>query len=83
MTTITINERTKAGKIVLELAKMLSVTNKGVSIDSELNKTAVTVTERKKDTYSPEFVKMILKSAKSKKRTVINPDDVWGSLGLK
>lgn len=83
MITITINERTKAGKIVLELAKMLSVTNKGVSIDSELNKTAVTVTERKKDTYNPEFVKMILKSSKSKKRTVINPDDVWGSLGLK
>jgi len=83
MTTITINERTKAGKIVLELAKMLSVTNKGVSIDSELNKTVVTVIEREKDTYNPEFVKMVLKSAKSKKRTLINPDDVWGSLGLK
>jgi hypothetical protein len=79
MTTITINERTKAGKIVLELAKMLSATNKGVSIDSELNSTAVI----EKDNYNPEFVKMVLKSAKSKKRTVINPDDVWGSLGLK
>lgn len=41
MTTITINERTKAGKIVLELAKMLSATNKGVSIDSGLNVPAV------------------------------------------
>lgn len=79
MTTITINERTKAGKIVLELAKMLSATNKGVSIDSELNSTAVI----EKDNYNPEFVKMVLKSAKSKKRTVINPDDVWVSLGLK
>ena len=79
MTTITINERTKAGKIVLELAKMLSATNKGVCIDSELNSTAVI----EKDNYNPEFVKMVLKSAKSKKRTVINPDDVWGSLGLK
>ena len=79
MTTIPINERTKAGKIVLELAKMLSATNKGVSIDSELNSTAVI----EKDNYNPEFVKMVLKSAKSKKRTVINPDDVWGSLGLK
>ena len=79
MKTITINERTKAGKIVLELAKMLSATNKGVSIDSELNSTAVI----EKDNYNPEFVKMVLKSAKSKKRTVINPDDVWGSLGLK
>jgi DICT domain-containing protein len=83
MTTITINERTKAGKIVLELAKMLSVTNKGVRIDSGLNKTTVTAIEGEKDTYNPEFVKMILKSAKSKKRTLINPDDVWGSLGLK
>jgi predicted HAD superfamily phosphohydrolase YqeG len=41
MTTITINERTKAGKIVLELAKMLSANNKGVSIDSVLNNTAL------------------------------------------
>ncbi len=41
MKTITINERSKAGKIVLELAKLLSVTNKGVRIDSELNLPAV------------------------------------------
>lgn len=33
MTTITINERTKAGKMLLELAKMLSESNKGVAID--------------------------------------------------
>ena len=33
--------------------------------------------------YNPEFVEMILKSAKSKKRTVIDPNDIWGSLGLK
>ena len=37
MTTITINERTKAGKTLLELAKMLSATNKGVTIDTGLN----------------------------------------------
>ena len=83
MTTITINERTKAGKIVLELAKMLSVTNKGVRIDSESNKPTLPVIEKEKDNYNPEFVKMVLKSAKSKKRTVLNPDDIWGSLGLK
>ena len=83
MTTITINERTKAGKIVLELAKMLSVTNKGVRIDSEFNKPTLPVIEKEKDNYNPEFVKMVLKSAKSKKRTIINPDDIWGSLGLK
>ena len=83
MTTITINEQTKAGKIVLELAKMLSVTNKGVFIDSGLNNPTVPASEREKDNYNPEFVKMVLKSAKSNKRTVINPNDVWGSLGLK
>ena len=38
MTTITVNERTKAGKTLLELAKILSASNKGVSIDIEYNK---------------------------------------------
>ena len=33
--------------------------------------------------YNPEFVKMVLDSAKSKNRTVIDPNDIWGSLGLK
>jgi uncharacterized protein YdeI (YjbR/CyaY-like superfamily) len=33
MTTITINERTKAGKALLELAKMLAVTNKGIEVE--------------------------------------------------
>ena len=33
--------------------------------------------------YNPEFVKMVLKSAKSKNRTIIDPNDIWGSLGLK
>lgn len=36
MTTITINKRTKAGKTLLELARMLAVTNKGVIIDEDL-----------------------------------------------
>ena len=33
--------------------------------------------------YNPEFVKMVLDSAKSKNRTTIDPNDIWGSLGLK
>ena len=33
--------------------------------------------------YNPEFVKMILKAQKSSQRTEINPNDIWGSLGLK
>ena len=38
MTTITINERTKAGKTLLELAKILSSSNKGVIIAEGLSK---------------------------------------------
>ncbi|WP_291142346.1 DUF2683 family protein [Flavobacterium sp. UBA7680] len=76
MTTITINEKTKAGKTLLELAKLLAVTNKGVKI------------EENESPYNPEFVAEIqkryadYKSGKSKTITV-DPNDVWGSLGLK
>ncbi|MFV8326136.1 DUF2683 family protein [Flavobacterium sp. ZS1P14] len=75
MTTITINERTKAGKTLLELARLLAVTNKGVEIEEG-------------SSYNPEFVEMIKKreadhkSGKSKSVTV-DPNDIWGSLGLK
>ncbi|TDW47280.1 hypothetical protein EV144_105299 [Flavobacterium sp. 270] len=76
MTTITINERTKAGKTLLELAKLLAVTNKGVKIEED------------ESPYNPEFVAEIkqryadYKSGKSK-TTLIDPNDIWGSLGLK
>lgn len=73
MTTITINERTKAGKALLELAKLLSLTNKGVEINEE-------------STYAPEFVEKIMKAEKNIKEgktKTIDPNDVWGSLGLK
>ena len=76
MTTITINERTKAGKTLLELAKLLAVTNKGVKIEEEGS------------SYNPEFVKKIKQieadydSGKSKSIT-LDPNDIWGSLGLK
>ena len=39
--------------------------------------------ETEESPYNPEFVKMVLDSAKSKNRTVIDPNDIWGSLGLK
>jgi len=76
MTTITINERTKAGKTLLELAKLLAVSNKGVKI------------EEVESPYDPEFVATVqkryadYKSGKSKAITV-DPNDIWGSLGLK
>lgn len=38
MTTITINKRTKAGKTLLELARLLAISNKGVTIEeNEIN----------------------------------------------
>ena len=81
MTTITINERTKAGKTLLELAKILSVSSKGVVIDEGVENELIL--EEEKSVYNPKFVEMIKKAQKSKKRTIVDPDDVWGSLGLK
>jgi hypothetical protein len=87
MTTITlkINERTKAGKAFLEMTNVLVKDSKGIEIVSTgLNNTV----EEKSEIYNPEFVKMILeraadiKNGKSKCITV-DPNDVWGSLGLK
>lgn len=86
MTTLTIkiNERSKKGKAFLEFAKTFFDEGKDVEIiesDSEKSK-------KEESLYNPEFVKMVLerdadiKSGKSKCITV-DPDDVWGSLGLK
>ena len=82
MTTITlkINERTKAGKAFLEMTNVLVKDSKGIEIIAiEPNKT----TEKTLEIYNPEFVAMIKKAQKSKKRTVVDPNDIWGSLGLK
>ena len=70
MTIITINERTKAGKTLLELAKLLSVNDKGVEIKED-------------SPYNPEFVEKVLEAEKRGNYKTIDPDDVWGSLGLK
>lgn len=81
MTTITINERTKAGKTLLELAKLLAIANKGVVIDEGVEKELILKEE--KSSYNPKFVAMVKKAQKSTKRTIIDPNDVRGSLGLK
>lgn len=49
MTTIIINKRTKAGKLLFEMAKLLSEKEEGVVI-KENNK-------EEKSPYNPEFVK--------------------------
>lgn len=67
---ITINERTKAGKTLLELARLLSVNDEAVETKEE-------------SPYNLEFVEKILKAEKRGNYKTIDPDDVWGSLGLK
>lgn len=73
MTTITIkiNERTKAGKALKNLIEFFSKEHKGIEIVSD-----------KKSEYNAEFVKKIKKSDK-RKGIIVDPNDVWGSLGLK
>jgi len=72
MTTIAINKRTKAGKMLLELAKLLAENSDGVVI-----------TEKEKSPYNPKFVAMVKKAEKKGQYKTIDPNDVWGSLGLK
>lgn len=79
MTTITINERTKAGKTLLELAQLLSTSNKGVVIDVSLKKP----TEKEKNPYSPKFlakIKLAEKQIKEGKTTTISTKSLWESI---
>lgn len=77
MTTITIkiNERTKAGKALKNLIEFFSKEHKGIEIVSD-----------KKSEYNAEFVEKIKKAEENIKKgnsVEIDPNDVWGSLGLK
>ena len=71
MTTITlkINERTKAGRALLSLLELFTKEGKAVEVVET--------------PYDPDFVAMVKESAESENRKVVNPDDIWGSLGLK
>ena len=42
-----------------------------------------TNSETEESPYNPEFVKMVLEAAKGPTTRVIDPSDIWGSLGLK
>lgn len=76
MTTLTIkiNEKSKKGKAFLEFAQTFFADSKDVEITKK---------EDKEECYNPEFVEMVLKASKSKKRTTVDPNDIWGSIGLK
>lgn len=77
MTTIKINERTKTGKAFMAMFEAFFKGVDGIEVIETDSK------KEKESPYNPEFVDMVLKSAKSKNSTEINPKDVWGSLGLK
>lgn len=74
--TIKINERTKAGKAFRVLAETFFKDAKGIEITEETD-------EKDDEIYNPEFVKMIKEADKRGNFTTVNPDDIWGSLGLK
>ncbi|MFB9077245.1 DUF2683 family protein [Flavobacterium procerum] len=77
MTTIKIDERTKSGKAFMAMFEAFFKGVDGIEIIETDSK------KEKESPYNPEFVDMVLKSAKSKNSTEVNPKDVWGSLGLK
>jgi hypothetical protein len=84
MTTITlkIDKRTKAGKAFMAMSETFFQNVEGIEIvenNSQKN-------SNDEDFYSPEFVAKIRKAEENIKNgetTTLNPDDIWGSLGLK
>jgi len=82
MTTVTlkINERTKAGKALMAiLSETFRKSTDGVEIVETDSKKLI----KEKNSYNPEFVKMVLESAERGEYKEVDPKDVWGSLGLK
>jgi hypothetical protein len=72
--TIKINERTKAGKAFRAMTETFFKDAKGIEIIENKE-------EKEDEIYNPEFVKMVKKSAASKKRyQVDNVDELWKSL---
>lgn len=82
MTTVTIkiNERTKAGKAFMAI--LSEAFSKGVD-GVEIVETDSKKLKKDEDSYNPEFVKMVLDSAKRGDYKEVDPKDIWGSLGLK
>ncbi|MFN7674782.1 DUF2683 family protein [Flavobacterium sp.] len=74
--TIKINERTKAGKAFRAMTETFFKDVKGIEI-------LETSTQKEDEIYNPEFVKMIKDADKRGNFKTIDPNDIWGSLGLK
>ena len=80
MTTLTIkiNEHSKAGKAFLAMSETFFKGVEGIEIiETDLKNT------KEESEYNKAFVEKVLKSSKSGRGIEINPEDIWGSLGLK
>ncbi|MHC0447389.1 DUF2683 family protein [Flavobacterium sp. 3-218] len=82
MATIKINERTKTGKAFMAMFEAFFKGVEGIEIVED-NYNQVNEEEV---VYSAEFVEKVRKAEENIKNgetTTLNPDDIWGSLGLK
>ena len=79
MTTLSIkiNQKSKNGKAFINLTKT------SLSKNEEVNSVLFEEESSDESPYNPEFVKMVLQAAKGPTTRVIDPNDIWGSLGLK
>jgi len=83
MTTIKINERTKTGKAFMEMFEAFFKGLEGIEVLETDNYGQVNEAE---SIYSSEFIEKVKKAEENIKNgetTTLNPDDIWGSLGLK
>ena len=75
--TIKINKRTKAGKAFMAMSETFFKGVEGIEIIENVSEKK---SEMKEIPYNPEFVTMVLESAKSKIRTTVNSKNLWQSI---
>lgn len=63
---LTLDMRSKSAKLLKELITEMSKSSKGIKVEDS--------------PYDPAFVKMVKKSAASKNRTIVDPDNLWESI---
>ncbi|WP_163399050.1 DUF2683 family protein [Flavobacterium fluviatile] len=83
MTTIKINEHTKTGKAFMAMFEAFFKGVEGIEIVETDDYGQV---NEEGSIYSSEFVekvKIAEENIKNGETTTLNPDDIWGSLGLK
>lgn len=74
-----VNEKTKAGKALLSVVNALH----GQPGIEELKKVKKNKPKASNSPYNSEFVKKIQTAKTRGKYTEVDPNDIWGSIGLK